>query len=157
MLAAGIWHGSTMMFLLWGAIHGIGLAIHKIFQPILRHIPDNFLTIFVFRLITFCFVALCWAIFRSPDLNTAQQLFSSIFTNMDISYAEPFFLARTTWCILLFTSILSLFVGEKLYKHVEAKFIYWPWIMKLLTFLFVVQMVVELHSSDIQPFLYFRF
>ena len=157
MLAAGIWHGSTMMFLLWGALHGIGLAIHKICQPILRHIPDNFLTVFFSWLITFCFVALCWAVFRSPDLNTAQQLFSSIFTRMDISYAEPFFLARTTWCIIFLISILSLFVGERLYRYSEAKFIYWPWIMKLLTFLFVVQMVVELHSSDIQPFLYFRF
>ena len=29
--------------------------------------------------------------------------------------------------------------------------------MKLLAFLFVVQLVIELHSSDIQPFLYFRF
>lgn len=157
MLAAGIWHGSTLMFLLWGALHGIGLAIHKICLPALRNIRDNFLTISVSRLITFCFVALCWAIFRSPDLSTAQQLFSAIFTRMDLSYAEPFLMARTTWCILFIGSILSLFVGEKLYKHLEAKFIYWPWFMKLLTFLFVVQMVIELHTSDIQPFLYFRF
>ena len=80
-----------------------------------------------------------------------------IFTRMDLSYAAPFFLARTTWCILLIASVLSLFIGEKLYAHAEAKFIHWPWIMKLLAFLFVVQLVVELHSSDIQPLLYVRF
>lgn len=157
MLAAGIWHGSTLMFLIWGALHGIGLAIHKICQPILRKIRDNCLTISISRLLTFCFITLSWAIFRSPDLQTAQQLFSAIFTRMDLSYAEPFFMARTTWCILLASSMLSLFVGERLYRHAEAKFIYWPWIMKLLTFLLVVQIVIELHSSDIQPFLYFRF
>ena len=138
MLAAGIWHGSTLMFLIWGALHGIGLAIHKICQPILRKIRDNCLTTSISRLLTFCFITLSWAIFRSPDLQTAQQLFSAIFTRMDLSYAEPFFMARTTWCILLASSMLSLFVGERLYRHAEAKFIYCPWIMKLLTFLLVV-------------------
>ena len=157
MTAAGIWHGSTLMFLIWGVLHGIGLAIHKIFQPVLNDIRDNWLTMSVSRIITLCFVILCWAFFRSPDLATAQQLFATIFTRMDLSYAAPFFMARTTWCILLVLSILSLFVGERLYHHAEAKFIHWPWIMKLLTFLVVVQLVIELHSSDIQPFLYFRF
>ncbi|MBR6032862.1 MAG: MBOAT family protein [Bacteroidaceae bacterium] len=157
MIAAGIWHGSTLMFLIWGALHGIGLAIHKLFQPFLRDIRDNWLTISVSRIITLCFVILCWAFFRSPDLDTAQQLLTSIFTRMDLNYAETFFAARTTWCILLAASLLSLFVGEKLYRHAEAKFIHWPWVMKLLAFLCVVQLVIELHTSDIQPFLYFSF
>ena len=157
MIAAGIWHGSTLMFLIWGALHGIGLAIHKLFQPFLRDIRDNWLTISISRIITLCFVILCWAFFRSPDLDTAQQLLTSIFTRMDLSHAETFFAARATWCILLAASILSLFVGEKLYRHAEAKFIHWPWMMKLLAFLCVVQLVIELHTSDIQPFLYFSF
>ena len=145
------------MFLIWGLLHGIGLAIHKLCRPFLHDIRDNWLTISVSRLITLSFVILCWAVFRSPDIDTARQLFMGIFTRMDLSYAAPFFLARTTWCILLIVSILSLFIGERLYAHAEAKFIHWPWIMKLLAFLFVVQLVVELHTSDIQPFLYFRF
>ncbi|MBQ7461807.1 MAG: MBOAT family protein [Bacteroidaceae bacterium] len=157
MLAAGIWHGSTWMFLLWGALHGMGLIVHKLFLPALRDIRDNTLTITVSRLITMSFVVLCWTFFRSPDFDTARQLLSAIFTRMDLSYAVPFFEARTTWCILFFASALSLFVGEKLYLHAEAKFIHWPWLMKLLAFLVAVQLVIELHSSDIQPFLYFNF
>ena len=157
MMAAGIWHGSTLMFLFWGALHGIGLAIHKIFQPFLRDIRDNWLTISVSRFITLSFLLLSWVFFRSPDLNTAQMLLSSIITNMDLSYAVPFFSARTTWCLLLAGSIMSLFIGERLYRHAETKFIYWPWLMKLVAFLLVVQMVIELHISDILPFLYFRF
>lgn len=157
MLAAGIWHGSSLMFLFWGALHGIGLAIHKLFQPILRDIRDNWLTTSISRIMTLCFIMLCWVFFRSSNLNTSLQLFTAIFTRMDLSYAMPFFEARTTWCILLAASVLSLLVGERLYNHAMAKFIHWPWIMKLLAFLLVIQIVIELHSSDIQPFLYFRF
>ena len=157
MLAAGIWHGSTLMFAIWGALHGIGLCIHKVFLPALRDIRNNWLTISVSRFLTLTFVILCWAVFRSPNLETTQQLFSAIFTRMDLSYAAPFFAARTTWCLLLGGSILSLFVGERLYLHAEAKFIHWPWLMKLIVFFLVIQFVIELHTSDIQPFLYFRF
>ena len=157
MIAAGLWHGSTLMFLIWGALHGIGIAIHKASRPFLRDIRDNWLTISVSRFLTLCFVILCWAFFRAPDLNSACLLLSSIFTRMDLSYAEPFFAARTTWCILLAGSILSLFIGEKLYLHAEAKFIHWPWLMKLITLMLVVQIVIELQTSNIQPFLYFRF
>ena len=157
MMAAGIWHGSTVMFLFWGALHGIGLVAHKLLQPFLRDIRDNWLTISFSRIITLCFIVFSWAFFRSPDLNTAQLLLSSIFTRMDLSYAEPFFAARATWCLMLACSFLSLFIGERLYHHAEAKFIHWPWLMKLITLLLVVQIVIELHISDIQPFLYFRF
>ncbi|MBR1499708.1 MAG: MBOAT family protein [Bacteroidaceae bacterium] len=157
MLAAGIWHGSTLMFLVWGALHGLGLVLHKLFRPILRDIRDNTLTITVSRLITMCFVALSWTFFRSPDMDTAHKLLGGIFTRMDFSYTRPFIEARTTWCILFFASVLSLFTGEKLYRHIETKFIFWPWIMKLLAFMFVVQMVIELNKSNIQPFLYFSF
>ena len=157
MTAAGIWHGSTLMFLVWGMLHGIGIAVHKASQPFLCEIRDNWLTISVSRFITLCFIAFSWAVFRSPDFETAQLLFSSIFTRMDLSYVEPFFTTRTTWCILLAVSILSCFIGKRLYLHAAVKFIYWPWIMKLITFLIVVQMVIELHISNVQPFLYFRF
>ena len=133
------------------------VALHKVSKPFLNDIRDNGLTIGISRFLTFTFVMLCWAVFRSPDLDTLQQLFSAIFLHMDLSYAEPFFMARTTWCMLLLASLLSLFVGEKLYHYLEAKFIYLHWLLKLLAFLIVIQTVIELHSSNIQPFLYFRF
>lgn len=157
MLAAGMWHGSTVMFVLWGGLHGAGLALHKVCQPLLRDIRDNAFTITISRLLTFGFVSLGWIIFRSPDLATVRQLLSAILTRMDLSYAKPFFMARTTWCILLIGSFLSLAIGRRTYLHIVAKFVHWPWVMKLLIFLIVVQTAIQLRTSDIQPFLYFRF
>ena len=37
------------------------------------------------------------------------------------------------------------------------KFIYSPWLMKLLAFAFVVQLAIEFHTSNITPFLYYNF
>ena len=37
------------------------------------------------------------------------------------------------------------------------KFIYSPWLMKLLAFACTVQLVIEFNTSNITPFLYYNF
>jgi alginate O-acetyltransferase complex protein AlgI len=32
MVIAGIWHGNNWGFLIWGALHGLGLVIHRLTQ-----------------------------------------------------------------------------------------------------------------------------
>ena len=32
MLVAGLWHGASWMFVIWGALHGFGLCVHKFFS-----------------------------------------------------------------------------------------------------------------------------
>jgi hypothetical protein len=34
MLLGGLWHGASVNFIIWGAMHGISLAIHKIWMII---------------------------------------------------------------------------------------------------------------------------
>lgn len=32
MLLGGLWHGAGAQFIVWGALHGLALAVHKIFM-----------------------------------------------------------------------------------------------------------------------------
>lgn len=42
MVVAGLWHGSTMMFALWGALHGVALVVHKMFRKqFLDRLPSD--------------------------------------------------------------------------------------------------------------------
>ena len=34
MLLGGLWHGASLRFIIWGALHGLALAVHKIFLEI---------------------------------------------------------------------------------------------------------------------------
>ena len=38
MLLGGLWHGANIRFLLWGAIHGLGLVIEKMARTYLKPI-----------------------------------------------------------------------------------------------------------------------
>ena len=37
MLLGGLWHGAALRFVLWGAIHGVALALHKLYMQIFDH------------------------------------------------------------------------------------------------------------------------
>lgn len=60
MLIGGLWHGAAWKFIFWGAMHGVGLAVHKACRPILQRIPDNWFTVFISWAITFVYVSLLW-------------------------------------------------------------------------------------------------
>ena len=157
LLLVGIWHGSNIMFVIWGALHGLALATHKVFQRWLNLIPSTWITKSVSFLFTAIFVVCCWAVFRSPDINTAYTIFRQIFTNFHPQSIPAFWTMRSMWVLMIIVSCALLCIRERYYNRLMIKFIYSPWLMKLLTFTCAVQLSIEFHSSNITPFLYYNF
>ena len=75
MLLGGLWHGATWTFVIWGLLHGLGLAVHKLWTEIRARGGRTPSTSLPARLgswaLTYAFVCLCWVFFRSPDFATA--------------------------------------------------------------------------------------
>lgn len=74
MLLGGLWHGASWNFVIWGALHGGGLSLHRFSQKfsILRK-PARFYFRFVSIALTFYFVCLAWIYFRAE--NYSDSLF----------------------------------------------------------------------------------
>jgi len=73
MVIGGIWHGAGWSFLLWGAFHGLGLALLHLFKNIK-------LPFLLAVLVTFIYVSLLWVFFLSEDLDAALALFKILFS-----------------------------------------------------------------------------
>lgn len=157
MLIGGLWHGAAWKFIFWGAMHGIGLAVHKAMKPILRKIPDNWFTVFVFWLITFVYVSLLWVFFRAASFEDSLLIIKNIFVDFEWNQIPQFFEARMVWCIMMIALIVFHFVPQRWADKCQYAFIKSPWIVKLLIFLIVVQLVVEFMSEEVAPFIYFQF
>ena len=56
MLIAGLWHGASWMFIIWGGLHGVGLIIQKLNKPWLNRLPNTPVVNFFSWLLTFSFV-----------------------------------------------------------------------------------------------------
>ena len=105
MVLGGLWHGASWNFVIWGAAHGIGIGfVHSIrrFNSLqwLGLLP-KFLKVFI----TFHFVAMCWILFRSPDLATAWHVASGPFlasTKDSLGFLIQHKFQITLMCIFLF-------------------------------------------------------
>lgn len=157
MLIGGLWHGAAWKFVFWGAMHGIGLAIHKACKPILQKIPDNFITINLFRAITLIFVGLLWVFFRAASFEDSVLIITNIFTNFEIRQIVPFIEVRYVWCIMICVIIVTHMIPYEWHMKIRALFVKSHWLIQLVIFITVVQLVIEFMSEDVAPFIYFQF
>ena len=157
MLIGGLWHGAAWKFIFWGAMHGVGLAVHKACRPILQRIPDNWFTVFISWAITFVYVSLLWVFFRAASFEDSLLIISNIFVDFSWNQIPQFFEARMVWCVMMISLIVFHFVPQRVADRVQYIFVRSPWIVKLVCFLSVVQLVIEFMSEEVAPFIYFQF
>ena len=157
MLVAGLWHGASWMFVIWGALHGAGLVFHKACKPWLEKIPDTWYVKCVSWILTFSYVALAWTFFRSHDMHTALTVLHNIFSDFSLSYLVPFVQTRMTWTIFVALGLLLHAVREQHVEKLRRLYISTPWTLKLILLFVVLQVVINYRLSDIQPFIYAQF
>ena len=73
MTIAGIWHGSGITFLIFGLIHGVGLATHQAWKGAKKKMPNLAGTFLTLLLVCFAFL-----FFRSPDMTSAAKMLAAI-------------------------------------------------------------------------------
>ncbi|HEY8516461.1 MAG TPA: MBOAT family O-acyltransferase [Candidatus Binatia bacterium] len=96
MAIAGVWHGVGWTYLVWGAAHGVALAVHRSFHI---HFPRVRISAAMGWLLTMLFVAPTFFVFRAPSLEVAAELLASC----DRWHWRPFDTAA--WLAALATSI----------------------------------------------------
>ncbi|MDY3547796.1 MBOAT family protein [Riemerella anatipestifer] len=95
MLLGGFWHGASWNFIIWGAIHGVGLGIHKIWMLLtgkaLKKVNNTFIYKVIMGLVTFHFVCFGWVFFKAADFEIAKAMLIQIVYNFDVSVFMPFY------------------------------------------------------------------
>ena len=158
MLFAGWWHGASWMFILWGAIHGVGLMVHKSCKPWLKRLGEGFGVKFGAWLITFIYVAFAWIFFRASSMEIVGDVLSKIFTDFDLAYLPPFCTARPLWIILTMGAFFfHLAIKENMFYRLQDMFVKMPWIVKFLIFIVAVQLVINFKLENVNPFIYAQF
>lgn len=86
MTLGGLWHGASWNFVLWGVVHGLLLAAHRLFRylcaplplvtRVLRSAPGTVARI----ALTFLCVSLCWILFRAQSLELALTMLQRMLT-----------------------------------------------------------------------------
>jgi alginate O-acetyltransferase complex protein AlgI len=75
-ILGGLWHGASWCFVIWGLIHGLGLAAERLFEPKARgpRKPTPAWKKTLGIVVTFHVVLLAWVFFRADSLETVGQI-----------------------------------------------------------------------------------
>lgn len=172
MLLGGLWHGAALRFIIWGALHGLALGLHKIWQKLTAQ-HDFFLKnkfwIFLSQILTFHFASFCWIFFRaSPiqlgenyqmsDIEVAIRILNKIASDFYPEQITSILISYKSVFLLLFVAYFLHFLPEKLKKIWLVFFTRQSDLLKaLLIFIWLVFFFYQLRNISIQPFIYFQF
>jgi len=148
MLLGGLWHGAAWGFVIWGAMHGSGLVIERIFG--LRRVRSYTWAWAGWWFVTQIWVTLTWVFFRAPTLPKASGFIHDMFTFSP----HPFHLADP---------IAGLWIcGLAVIVHQIAPLFIWkigrrrlPWALGCATALMLVITVTVISPAKV--FIYFKF
>lgn len=151
MLIGGLWHGANWTFVLWGAIHGVALAVERLFN-------DKKVDLLKFSVLkwalTFFVVSIAWVFFRANSVSDGvlwlnkvfewNSSFSTDLTFMPIKFRDKFY-------ILASIGLVSALFAKNTW---EMKFLpSWRNVF-VVAILFVVCLM---YMGEKSPFLYFQF
>ncbi|MDR2681370.1 MAG: MBOAT family protein [Tannerella sp.] len=161
MLLGGLWHGAALRFILWGAIHGIALAVHKLFMslfglkangadmPLWRRITG---TVFTFHIVCFA-----WIFFRADTMGKAGEMLTQIFTHFEPGVFLQFVSGYRLIFILMATGYIIHFLPEKTDLAIRRKITDMPLWVKAALLCTAIFAVIQMKSAEIVPFIYFQF
>ena len=158
MLIGGLWHGASLKFIVWGGLHGIGLIINKIWDSLIgsRLKTRRFgkaLSIFI----TFQFVSFCWIFFRVNDMNGVILILRQIFQEfLPGSFATMIQVYSGVFSIMA-AGYLIHFLPEKFKESYRGLFIKIPIAAQLVIVLLIGFILFQMRSTEVMPFIYFRF
>lgn len=162
MLLGGLWHGAAPRFLLWGGFHGVMLAGHKYLMGVFPRLKPTGAEMkrgwrIVGILITFHLVCLGWIFFRARNVNTGVEVLEQVFTNFDPSLIPHIILGYWQVFAMMLVGYVAHFTPEHFQDRVCARVIKNPMIVNAFLTVLIIWIVMQVKSSDIQPFIYFQF
>lgn len=167
-LLGGLWHGASWMFLMWGALHGTAMVIHRIWQD-LGFKMNRVLAWFI----TFNFINITWVFFRAKDLESAKKVLFGMFGGNGVNLptfleTKLGFLSKygisfggkiagiegTNYTILWVLAAMLIILATKNSNQLLSNFKS-SWRFALFTCLLFITAI--LHLTKISEFLYFNF
>lgn len=114
MMLGGLWHGASWNFALYGTLHGLALAVERLFRPYTPAPTSVFAKVICWSA-AFMFIMTARLLFKLPRLDHAGAYVVSIFENTNFATSSLGWL--TLGCIVLYSIPVILYHGWYLARH----------------------------------------
>lgn len=156
MVIGGLWHGASWNFVLWGALHGLALCIHRIYTKLTQNkFKKNALYKVVSIILTFIFVSFTWIVFRVNSLADVWHIIKAAFNTEGIHHNYVY-----AWIGIIFIALEVLFKIRKSKSNSNSEqevFLKLDTIGGLFTLVLAIGMILAVAYISSNPFIYFQF
>jgi D-alanyl-lipoteichoic acid acyltransferase DltB (MBOAT superfamily) len=149
MLLGGLWHGAAWTFVVWGGIHGTGLAIERA----LGWRPATAAAQWFGRILTFHVVCFAWIFFRADSFSRAGQVLERLVT----AWGQSSPLVTTSVVLAILVGIAGQYIRPSAVGNVVAGFQRLPVVAQGACIAVVLVAINTLGPEGVAPFIYFRF
>jgi alginate O-acetyltransferase complex protein AlgI len=154
MLLGGLWHGAAWTFVVWGGIHGVGLAVERLWRDLRGGpAPDTAWRRWVGRLLTFHVVCLGWIFFRADSFGRARDVIVRLFDAW--GQASP--LVTTAVVLAIVVGIGAQYLPLGSIAALARGFTRLPWPAQAVALAACLVVIDTLGPPGVAPFIYFRF
>jgi alginate O-acetyltransferase complex protein AlgI len=159
MVLGGLWHGAAFRYILWGALHGTALALHKLFTSMFpkRTESNSFAGQLIGVLLTFHFVCFCWIFFRASSMENAGQVISQILTHFNPGVFGDFVAGYRTVLLVMLMGYVLHFIPHTVELKAQETVTRLSLTGKVALMVAVIVLVIQTKAAGIQPFIYFQF
>ena len=161
MTLCGLWHGAAFNYVIWGMTHGIATAFHKYWRSERCHHDKHYHSKGWRRvgasLLTFHFVLLTWILFRNTSYDNIMAQFHQLFTQLHPELLFQVIAGYPMVFVMIGIGMLSHFLPDRWQDTIIATLGKCNIAVCALALTAVIYLVIQVKSSDIQPFIYFQF
>ncbi len=162
MLLGGLWHGAALRFVLWGALHGAALALHKLWMAVIPGAKQtgmemNRWTRAAGIIFTFNLVCAGWLMFRAESMQTVELMIHQIFHSFNAAMIPQVIGGYAGVFALLVLGYVLHMAPEKADKAAHKVVSNAPLVLQVVMAAAMIWIVMQIKSSEIQPFIYFQF
>jgi D-alanyl-lipoteichoic acid acyltransferase DltB (MBOAT superfamily) len=149
MLLGGLWHGAAWTFVVWGGIHGLGLAVERS----LGWRPTSTAARWAGRIVTFHFVCVAWVFFRADSLSRAGDVLRQLVT----AWGRPSPLVTTPVVVAILVGVALQYVHPRPVRTLLRGFGRMPLPAQAGAVAVCLVLIDTLGPEGVAPFIYFRF
>jgi alginate O-acetyltransferase complex protein AlgI len=159
MLLAGLWHGANWTFVVFGAIHGVALAIERLVispaplaAPAVARRDGGWLSVWAQRIVVFNLFCLSLAFFRAPSLTEAITFLGGLSNLAWRSQYASAFIMLALFSLPLFAVDLALERANAEYPFARFSYAYRTGAAAA-----ALLVLAFFSGTDVNAFIYFQF
>jgi hypothetical protein len=155
MLLGGLWHGASWTFVIWGGIHGSGLALERFRRDRrgAQEVEPGPVKVWLLRLLTFNVVCFAWIFFRADSLARAWEMITGLFTG----WGEASPLVTSGVLLWIVVGIASQYLPKRVPLGLMARFSRLPVVGQAAVLGAVLMLANAMGPQGVAPFIYYRF